>query len=115
MEVSIIIRKFAHKIQDVMKESKPYPHIDEEDGSTFKASEPVAVASCASPSTDDVANVHDRIDDLDWDHFPSFGPFSDEEAIARIERAEKDLNDPSKWITAEEMDRRLYEKFPWLR
>ena len=98
-----------------MKESKPYPHIDEEDGSTFKASEPVAVVSCASPSTDDVANVHDRIDDLDWDHFPSFGPFSDEEAIARIERAEKDLNDPSKWITAEEMDRRLYEKFPWLR
>lgn len=115
LEVSIIIRKFAHKIQDVMKESKPYPHIDEEDGSTFKASEPVAVASCASPSTDDVANVHDRIDDLDWEHFPSFGPFSDEEAIARIERAEKDLNDPSKWITAEEMDRRLYEKFPWLR
>ena len=39
----------------------------------------------------------------------------DEEAIARIEEAERDLNDPSKWITAEEMDRRLYERFPWLR
>ena len=46
---------------------------------------------------------------------PSFGPFSDEEAIARIETAEADLNDPTKWITSEEMDRRLYEKFPWLR
>lgn len=98
-----------------MKDSKPYPHIDEEDGSTFKASEPVAVASYASSSPDGVTTVHDWIDDLDWDRFPSFGPFSDEEAIARIERAEKDLNDPSKWITAEEMDRRLYEKFPWLR
>lgn len=47
--------------------------------------------------------------------YPSFGPFSDEEAIARIEAAEADLNDPTKWITSEEMDRRLYEKFPWLR
>ena len=41
---------------------------------------------------------------------PSLGPFSDEEAIARIEAAEADLNDPTKWITSEEMDRRLYEK-----
>lgn len=47
--------------------------------------------------------------------YPIFGPFTDEEAIARIEEAEADLKDPSKWITAEEMDRRLYERFPWLR
>ena len=47
--------------------------------------------------------------------YPLFGPFTDEEAIARIEEAEADLKDPSKWITAEEMDRRLYERFPWLR
>ena len=100
---------------DVMKESKPYPNIDEEDGSAFKACEPVAVASYTPSPTDGVTTVHDWIDDLDWDRFPSFGPFSDEEAIARIESAEKDLNDPSKWITAEEMDKRLYEKFPWLR
>lgn len=58
---------------------------------------------------------HDWIDNLDWDRFPSFGPFSDEEAIARIERAEKDLNDPSKWITAEDMDAELKRLHPWLR
>ena len=56
-----------------------------------------------------------HIDDLDWDRFPSYGPFSEEEAIARIEEAEKDLDDFSKWISAEEMDRQLYAEFPWLR
>ncbi len=62
-----------------------------------------------------MTEVHDWIDDMDWDKFPSFGPFSDEEAKSRIEEAEADLKDPSKWITAEGMDRRLYERFPWLR
>lgn len=47
--------------------------------------------------------------------FPSFGPFSEEEAIARIEEAEKDLSDPSKWITSEQMWQQLYEEFPWLK
>ena len=46
---------------------------------------------------EDIAFDED-LDKLDWDRFPSFGPFSEEEAIARIEKAEKDLSDPSKWI-----------------
>lgn len=94
-------------------EEKRYPELQEEE-SVGMASEPVA-ATAFSSSADGVATVHDWIDDLDWDRIPSFGPFSDEEAIARIETAEADLNDPTKWITSEEMDRRLYEKFPWLR
>ena len=63
---------------------------------------------------DDIAADED-LDKLDWDRFPSFGPFSEEEAIARIEEAEKDLSDPSKWITSEQMWQQLYEEFPWLK
>lgn len=59
--------------------------------------------------------MEDKIHAVDWDRFPSFGPFSEEEAIARIEEAERDLNDPSKWISSEQMWERLYERFPWLR
>lgn len=55
--------------------------------------------------------IIDEIDDLEWDRFPSFGPFSDEEAIARNEKAEAELNDPSKWITSEQMWERLHSKF----
>lgn len=95
-------------------EEKRYPIFDEEE-SGAKVSEPIAAPVSDLMSAPDVAEVHDWIDDLDWDKFPSFGPFTDEEAIARIEEAERDLKDPSKWVTAEEMDRRLYERFPWLR
>ena len=95
-------------------EEKRYPTVEEENFGG-KVSEPIAAPVPDIMSVDGMTEVHDWIDDLDWDKFPSFGPFSDEEAIARIEEAERDLNDPSKWITAEEMDRRLYERFPWLR
>ena len=57
----------------------------------------------------------EELDKLDWNRFPSFGPFSEEEAKARIEEAEKDLGDPSMWISSEEMNRQLYEEFPWLK
>jgi hypothetical protein len=36
-----------------------------------------------------------------------------DEADAAIDRAE--AGDMSDWVTSEEMDRRLYERFPWLR
>ena len=101
-----------------MEETR-YPQLNEEQGQDM-ACEPVAapVADYDTVTTrhaDGTVEVHDWIDDLDWSKFPSYGPFSEEEAIARIKEAERDLNDPSKWITAEEFDRQLYEKFPWLR
>lgn len=93
---------------------KSYPISEEE--SIDVACEPVATAMVTVPkSVNGITTVHDELDDLDWDRFPSYGPFSDEEAIARIEEAEKDLGDPSKWITSEQMWERLYSKFPWLR
>ena len=95
-------------------EEKKYPILDEEDG-VDKVCEPVAAVATAPTSADGVTTVHDWIADLDWDKFPSFGPFSEEEAIARIEKAEADLKDPSKWVSSEEFDRQLYEEFPWLR
>lgn len=94
-------------------EEKRYPVFEEEENVGI-ASEPIA-APVADYMPVDTIVADDEIENLDWDKFPSFGPFSDEEAIARIEQAEKDLGDPSKWISSEEVTRRLYEKFPWLR
>ena len=55
-------------------------------------------------SVDGMTEVHDWIDDLDWDKFPSSGPFSDEEAIARINRFEERLRKGEvKWTSSEQM------------
>ena len=97
-------------------EEKRYPELDTETRVGMAGGEPVVEAMVApSPSVDGATSVHDWIDDIDWDRFPSFGPFSEEEAIARIEEAERDKKNPSKWISAQELDRQLYAKFPWLR
>ena len=96
-------------------EEKHYPIIDEEDFVGL-VSEPMAEAVVDySHSVNGVSTVPDWIDDLDWDRFPSYGPYSVEEAIERIEKAEADMKDPSKWISSEEADKYLYEKYPWLR
>ncbi len=96
-------------------EEKRYPELNEEQGMDM-CCEPAAEAVGTVPtSVNGVTKVHDWIDDLDWDRFPSYGPFSEEEAIARIEKAERDLKDPSKWTSSEEFTKQLYEEFPWLR
>ena len=91
----------------------------ERDTACLRASEPSA-ASMADAATydgmsyeDDIAS-DEELDNLDWSKFPSFGPFSEEEAIARIEEAEKDLDDPSKWIRIDDIRAELRKRHPWL-
>ena len=91
----------------------------ERDTACLRASEPSA-ASMADAATydgmscdDDIAS-DEELDNLDWSKFPSFGPFSEEEAIARIEEAEKDLEDPSKWIRIDDIRAELRKRHPWL-
>ena len=112
LEVSIILPIFAPSKDNGMEE-KRYPTAEE--SFEGKVSEPIAAPVPDTMSVEGMTEVHDWIDDLDWDKFPSFGPFSDEEAIARIEEAERDLKDPSKWVTSEQMWENLYKKYPWLR
>ena len=64
---------------------------------------------------DDIAS-DEELDDIDWDRLPRLGPFSEEEAIARIDRFEERLaKGEVKWYTSEEVDKMLYEEFPWLK
>ena len=99
-------------------EEKRYPHIDEEEG----------VGMCCEPMADAVVDtsvrttklpdgstlVHDWIDDLDWDRFPSYGPFSEEEAIARIQKAKDNLKNPTKRIRIDDLHAELKKLHPWL-
>ena len=60
-------------------------------------------------------NPYEWIEELDWDRFPSYGPFSDEEAIARIEKFEDDeKNGRVKWMTLEDIDAELKKRHPFL-
>ena len=87
------------------------------------ACEPSAGATTAfstydasSASYDDDISSDEDLDDVDWDRLPSLGPFSEEEAIARIDRFEEKLaKGEVKWISSEDAWKQLYEKYPWLR
>ena len=79
------------------------------------ACEPVAnVAAPPMSSANGITEVHDWIDDLDWDRLPSFGPFSEEEAIERIERAKYNLSNSGKGIRIDNLHAALKELHPWL-
>lgn len=96
-------------------EEKRYPLFEEEKG-VGMVSEPVAAPVADYMPVDAVTADHDWIDNLDWDKFPSFGPFSDEEAIARIDDFEERLaKGRVEWVTSEEVTKHLLEKFPWLQ
>jgi len=90
-------------------EEKRYPILDEEENIDM-ACEPMASVAI------DNGNVYDWTDDLDWDSLPSQGPFSEEEAIARVDQFEDNLKKGQvKWTSSEDFDRQLFEEFPWLR
>ena len=93
----------------------------EKNTACFRACEPgtdsmAALTTCDDTAYDDDIATDEELDKLDWSKFPSFGPFSEEEAIARIDEFEKRrAKGEVKWYTSEEVDRELYEQFPWLR
>ncbi len=95
------------------KEKKRYPTFEEEK-SVGMAAEPIETAAVATKHSN-TPHVHDELDDIDWDNYPIFGAKTQEEALSRIKQAEADKNDSTKWVTSEELDRILFEKYPWLR
>ena len=93
---------------------KKYLNFEEEENSDMACDPVVEYAYTRTDSG--ITAVHDEIDDLDWDRLPSYGPFSDEEAIARINQFEKEQESGLvKWLSSEEAWKRLYQKHPWLR
>ena len=110
---SVILPIFAPKYNAM--EEKRYPTFDEEQ-SVSKVCEPISAPVPDTMSASGITEVHDWIDDLDWDNFPSFGPFTDEEAIARIDRFEERLKKGEvKWTPSEQMWEEIYSKYPWLK
>ena len=54
--------------------------------------------------------------DMNEKAYPIIGPSSEAEAIESIDRFEEDLrNGQVHWTSSEELDRQLFEEFPWLR
>ena len=95
-------------------EEKRYPHIDEEEGVAMCCEPTADVMTPSARPVDGITQVHDWIDDFDWDRLPSFGPFSDEEAITRIKKAKENLNNPAKRIRIDDLHAELKKLHPWL-
>lgn len=99
-------------------EEKRYPEVDEEQGFDMcceSVLEPVQdYETVMTRRLDGAVEVHDWIDDLNWNRFPILGPKTKAEAIARIEQAEKDLDDPTKWITVDDLHAELKKLHSWL-
>ena len=71
-------------------EEKHYPIIEEEDSTlSSKVEEPVGTLAYS----DEEAALMTRNDDMDWDDMPLIGPATYEEAISRIEAAEKEIEE----------------------
>ena len=89
-----------------MNEDKNYPQIDEEDGSSLTANEPVLAR------TTELMVEEDDIDYSLGNH--DFGlPHTVEEVKAELREAEAAWNDPNEWNTSEEMWAEIKQTFPW--
>ena len=101
-------------------EKKRYPVLEEEDNVGVVCEPATGTASAFSTYDggmpyEDTA-FDEELDEIDWDRLPSLGPFSEEDAIARIDSfEERQAKGEVKWISSEEAWKRLYEKYPWLR
>lgn len=97
-------------------EEEKYPILEEEE-SAGMVSEPLAAPVPDEPIiANGIAEGHDWIDNLDWDKFPSYGPFSEEEAIARIDKFEERLaKGEVEWITVDDLHAELKKLHPWLQ
>ena len=103
----------CRKLKKKTYERKRYILPDEQTDATLVAEPAPAYhenAALALPKDD----VEIEDDGIDWDKIPiGWYPANEEEAIARIEAAEAEY-ERGEYIDAEEFDKNLREKYPWL-
>ena len=86
----------------------------EQKDDVWMATEPNVAQATVANRHNPIHIVHDEIDDLDWNKFPIFGPRSEEEAIARIEQVEAEIDNPNKWIQIDDLHAELKRIHSWL-
>ena len=102
-----------------MKEEDEITQLERETA-CFMACEPSAGATAAFATYDALSYDDDNASDeelerLDWSKFPSFGPSSEEEAIARIDEFEKELAAGKvEWIRIDDIHAELKKLHTWL-
>jgi hypothetical protein len=96
-------------------EEKNYQQFEEKENTGIASEPSVAVQNVGVGSYTGAVTIHDEIDDLDWGRCPILGPKTLEEAVARIEKAESEIDDPTKWTASEQMWDEMHQKFPWLQ
>lgn len=87
-----------------MKE-KDYPYLEEEQGLDMAAEPAVALDYPAIDTADDT--------DYDFRGYDFGMPRTLEELEADLEQAEREMGDPDKWCTSEQMWADIKQTFPW--
>ena len=84
-----------------------------EEQDVVMVSEP-AVATAHSTKRSVRRHIEQK-DDIDLNRLPSLGPFSEEEAISRIDKFEERLaKGQVKWVRVDDIDAELKRRHPWL-
>ena len=106
-----------------MKESKPYPMIDEEDGSSLTAAEPAVAYATEAPASSGVVYMNEEAEMIDRTPLGMFGFYTDdpdvfEQRVAEIEadmdEVDAGIEDPEKWIQVDDFWAAMRKEHPWL-
>ena len=96
-----------------MMEEKKYPVIEEEDSYGVMAAAEPAVAYTVNQVA---LSQHERIPfEYPKDYDPGIGPYSIKEMNERIDRAERDRNNPAKWVRVDDFWAAMQKEHVWLQ
>ena len=94
-------------------EEKRYPTVEEEDGYGCMTAEEPAVAYAANQAA---LSLNERIlFEYPNDYDPGIGPYSIREMNERIDRVERDRNNPDKWVRVDDFWAAMRKEHLWLQ
>ena len=97
-----------------MMEEKKYPIIEEEDSYDVMAAAEPAVAYAVNHQ--ETLSQDERIlFEYPKDYDPGIGPYSIKEMNERIDRAERDGNNPDKWVRVDDFWAAMQKEHVWLQ
>lgn len=92
-----------------MSKGKPYPKLEEEDGSGMMAGEPAVAVAEKTASLNSDSPVYKEIMSSDCR-----SPHTVDELIARIDYSESVEDDPNEWVSSEQVWDDVRALFPWV-
>ena len=94
-------------------EEKKYPVVEEEDGYGVMTAEEQAVADAASQK--ELFFNERNLFEYPKGYDPGIGPYTIQEMNERIDRVERDRNNPDKWVRVDDFWTAMQREHLWLQ